>query len=89
MGRLSFAYTVGWFALSAVITVASVAIFLIDSNTVFNGVSIVALFAMMTGLIFVTVMIQLSISISGLQKQISTLNERIAQVALDGEIKRS
>lgn len=89
MGRLSFAYTVGWFALSAVITVASVAIFLIDSNTVFNGVSIVALFATMTGLIFVTVMIQLSISISGLQKQISTLNERIAQVALDGEIKRS
>lgn len=89
MGRLSFAYAFGWFVLSAIITVASVAIFVVESSTAFNGISIVALFAMMTGLIFVSVMIQLSISISGLQKQISNLNERIAQVALDGEIKRS
>ena len=85
MGRLSFAYTIGWLLVSVFIAAAGAALVTIGFNRKFIGIPVGSLLLAILSLLFVAVMIQLSISISGLQRRVSVLNESIAQNAMDRE----
>jgi hypothetical protein len=79
-GQLSFRYTVGWIAVSALGIFAGLFVPLAEPVASALGVSAAALVALLGVVFFVLIAIQLSISISGLQKQQRTLTEEIANL---------
>lgn len=79
-GQLSFRYTLGWVAVSALGILAGLFVPLAEPAADTLGLSPAALVALLGVVFFVFIAIQLSISISGLQKQIRNLTEEIASL---------
>lgn len=79
-GRLSFRYTIGWLALSAVGVFAGIFIPVVSPVADWLEISPAALVAVGAILLLVSICIQLSISISGLQEQNRRLAENLAIV---------
>lgn len=79
-GQLSFRYTVGWIAVASIGILGGVMIPLAEPVAEALGLSAAALLALIALVFFVLIAIQLSISISGLQKQTRTLTEEVARL---------
>lgn len=79
-GQLSFRYSVGWLVVASTGILAGVFVPLVEPIAKGLGLSAAALIGL-AALIFITVIaIQLSISISGLQRQVQVLAEQIARI---------
>lgn len=79
-GQLSFRYTVGWIAVASIGVLGGLVIPLAEPVAEALGLSAAALLALIALVFFVLIAIQLSISISGLQKQNRTLTEEVARL---------
>ena len=79
-GQLSFRYTVGWIAVASIGILGGLMIPLAEPVAKALGLSAAALLALVALVFFVLIAIQLSISISGLQKQNRTLTEEVARL---------
>lgn len=79
-GQLSFRYTLGWIAVSTLGILAGLFVPLAEPAADALGLSAAALVALIGVVFFVLIAIQLSISISGLQKQNRALTEEIANI---------
>lgn len=79
-GQLSFRYALGWMAVSALGILAGLFVPLAEPVADALGLSAAALVALLGVVFFVLIAIQLSISISGLQKQNRELSEKIANL---------
>lgn len=77
-GQLSFRYTLGWIAVSALGILSGLFVPLAAPIADELGLSAAALVALLGVVFFILIAIQLSISISGLQKQNRILTEEIA-----------
>lgn len=75
---LSFRYAMGWLALSGIGVLAAAAVPLVQPISVALRVSEVAFVAACAVILLLVVCIQLSISISGLQRQVRALSEELA-----------
>jgi hypothetical protein len=82
-GQLSFRYTVGWIAVASVGILGGLMIPLAEPVADALGLSAAALLALIALVFFVLIAIQLSISISGLQKQNRALVEEVARLRHD------
>ena len=79
-GQLSFRYTMGWMLVASFGVLAGLFVPIAEPLADFLGLSAAALLGL-AALVFVTALsIQLSISISGLQRQIRTLTEEVARL---------
>jgi hypothetical protein len=83
--RLSFRYAIGWMSLFIPGLLATVIVPLITPMSEAFAISPAAMLTMVFLLLLVTICIQLSISISGLQEQVRTLSEEVAQHRLTFE----
>jgi hypothetical protein len=82
-GQLSFRYTIGWMVVASLGVLAGLFIPIAEPLADVLGLSAAALLGL-AALVFVTALsIQLSISISGLQRQIRTLTEEVARLRHD------
>lgn len=79
-GQLSFRYTVGWIAVASVGILGGLMIPLAEPAANALGLSAAALLALIALVFFMLIAIQLSISISGLQKQNRALVEEVARL---------
>jgi len=79
-GQLSFRYTVGWIAVASIGILSGLLVPLAEPIANALGLSAAALLALLALIFFVVISIQLSISISGLQKQNQTLAEELARL---------
>ena len=79
-GQLSFRYTLGWIAVASVGILGGLLVPLAEPIANTLGLSAAALLALVALLFFLVISVQLSISISGLQKQNQTLAEELARV---------
>ena len=79
-GQLSFRYTVGWIAVASIGILGGLMARLAEPVARALGLSAAALLALLALVFFVLIAIQLSISISGLQKQNRTLTEEVARL---------
>lgn len=79
-GQLSFRYTIGWVSVASIGVLGGLMIPLAEPVASALSLSAAALLALVAVLFFVIISIQLSISISGLQKQIQTLTEEVARL---------
>ena len=77
-GKISFRYTVGWLILFGFMAVGSFAIPKIETITDLLRISPAALVAAVLLFLLLILCIQLSISISGLQRQLRKVNEDLA-----------
>jgi len=80
--KLSFRYTVGWASIGAVGIVAGLLVPLAQPVADLLGISASAFVALIAASVLFLVTVQLSISISGLQKQIQALTEDLATLRL-------
>lgn len=79
-GQLSFRYTIGWMVVASVGVLAGLFVPIAEPLAGALGLSAAALLGL-AALVFVTALaIQLSISISGLQRQIRALTEEMARL---------
>jgi len=78
--QLSFRYTVGWTAVASIGIFGGLMIPLAEPVAEALDLSAAALLAVFALMLFVLIAIQLSISISGLQKQNRTLTEEVARL---------
>jgi len=83
LGKLSFRYTMGWIGVASIGVLAG--LFIPATTPIAEGLGLSAAALLgLAALIFVTVIaIQLSISISGLQRQVRDLAEEIARLRSD------
>jgi hypothetical protein len=82
-GKLSFRYTMGWIAVASIGVLAGLFVPAAEPIAQSLGMSAAALLGL-SALMFVTVIaIQLSISISGLQRQVRSLAEDLARLRGD------
>ena len=79
-GLLSFRYAMGWIAVASTGILAGFFIPLAEPFASVLGLSSAALLALIGLIFFLLIAIQLSISISGLQKQVRTLTEELARL---------
>jgi hypothetical protein len=79
-GQLSFRYTLGWIGVASVGILAGLFVPLVEPTAEALGFSAAALLALVAVIFFMLIAIQLSISISGLQKQHRTLTEEVARL---------
>jgi hypothetical protein len=79
-GQLSFRYTVGWIAVASIGILGGLLVPLAEPVAKTLGLSAAALLALLALIFFVLIAIQLSISISGLQKQNQLLAEELARL---------
>lgn len=79
-GQLSFRYTVGWIAVASIGILGGLMIPLAEPAADALGLSAAALLALVALVFFMLIAIQLSISISGLQKQTRALTEEVARL---------
>lgn len=82
-GQLSFRYTMGWIAVASVGILGGLLVPLAEPVAGMLGLSAAALLALIALIFFVLIGIQLSISISGLQKQNRFLTEEVARLRHD------
>lgn len=85
VGRLSFRYTVGWLLLSMLGLLAGFFVPVIQPVADFLKLTPAALLALMAVVLLVSICIQLSISISGLQEQLRSMAEKIALMRTESE----
>jgi hypothetical protein len=78
IGRLSFRYTVGWLTLSMLGLLAGFFVPIVQPIAEFLKLTPAALLALMAVVLLVSICIQLSISISGLQEQLRSMAEKVA-----------
>lgn len=78
IGRLSFRYTVGWLTLSMLGLLAGFFVPIVQPIAKFLKLTPAALLALMAVVLLVSICIQLSISISGLQEQLRSMAEKVA-----------
>lgn len=81
--KLSFRYTVGWMVLGAIGVVAGVILPLTEPLANQLSMSPAAFLGVGAVILLVTLCVQLSISISGLQEQVRTLAEEVAYLRLE------
>jgi hypothetical protein len=79
-GQLSFRYTLGWIGVASVGILAGLFVRLVEPTAEMLGLSAAALLALIAVVFYMLIAIQLSISISGLQKQHRTLTEEVARL---------
>jgi hypothetical protein len=79
-GQLSFRYTLGWIGVASIGILAGLFVPLVEPTAEMLGLSAAALLALVAVVFFMLIAIQLSISISGLQKQHRTLTEEVARL---------
>jgi len=85
-GQLSFRYTMGWIGVASFGILAGLFVPVVEPVANALGLSAAALIGL-GALVFITVIaIQLSISISGLQKQVQSLTEAAAR--LDHDLRK-
>jgi len=86
-GQLSFRYTIGWIGVASFGILAGLFVPLVEPIANALGLSAAALIGL-GALVFITaIAIQLSISISGLQRQMRTLTEQIANLQQERALK--
>lgn len=86
-GQLSFRYTIGWIGVASFGILAGLFVPLVEPIANALGLSAAALIGL-GALVFITaIAIQLSISISGLQRQIRTLTELVANLQYEHDSK--
>ncbi len=78
IGRLSFRYTVGWLTLSMLGLLAGLFVPIVQPVAGFLKLTPAALLALLAVVLLVSICIQLSISISGLQEQLRSMAEKVA-----------
>lgn len=79
-GQLSFRYTIGWMGVAGIGILSGLFVPVVEPLAKNLGLSSAALLGL-AALLFITVIaIQLSISISGLQRQIQTMAEEVARL---------
>ena len=83
--RLSFQYTMGWLSLFTLGIVAIIALPATNRISRWLRVTPAALLALCGLILLLMICIQLSISISGLQKQVRRLAEEVAKLRLQVE----
>jgi hypothetical protein len=81
-GLLSFRYTIGWTLVASLGILSGVFIWAVDPVAGSLGLSAAALLGVLAFLFVTLIAIQLSISISGLQKQLRTMAEDVARLRL-------
>lgn len=81
-GLLSFRYTIGWTLVASLGILSGVFVWAVDPVAGSLGLSAAALLGVLAFLFVTLIAIQLSISISGLQKQLRTMAEDIARLRL-------
>lgn len=79
-GKLSFRYAVGWVAVASVGILGGLLVPLAEPVAEALGLSAAALLALVALVFFIVISVQLSISISGLQKQNQILAEELARL---------
>jgi len=79
-GQLSFRYTIGWIAVASIGILSGLLVPLAEPVANALGLSSAALLALLALAFFVLISVQLSISISGLQKQNQMLAEELARL---------
>ena len=78
---LSLRYTLGWLVLAALGLLAASLTGLVEPAARYLGVTPTAFFAMATSIVLLAIAVQLSISVSGLQRQVRRLAEAHALLA--------
>lgn len=81
LGQLSFRYTIGWIAVASIGILGGLLVPLAEPVANALGISAAALLALLALVFFVVISVQLSISISGLQKQNRTIAEAVARLS--------
>ena len=76
--RISFRYTIGWLTLSALSAVGGLLLPVIEPLSKKLQLDAFSLVGALAGIVLLSLCIQLSISISGLQQQLRKLNEDFA-----------
>jgi hypothetical protein len=85
--KISFRYTIGWLTLGVLGVFASFAVIVIDPLATVLAISPAAIIAIGGLLLLLLLCVQLSISISGLQRQVTELAEEIALHNSRNELK--
>jgi len=79
-GQLSFRYTIGWIGVASFGLMAGLFVWIVEPLADLLGLSAAALLGLGVLLFLTVIAIQLSVSISGLQRQVRTLVEEIAEI---------
>ena len=87
-GRLSFRYTVGWLTLSMLGLLAGFFVPIVQPIAEFLKLTPAALLALFAVILLVSICIQLSISISGLQEQLRSMAEKVALLRTETDENR-
>jgi len=85
---ISFRYTVGWLSLCAISLFAGLLIPVVSPLAQFLQIDALTLIAAGSIVVLLAICIQLSISISGLQRQVQRINEDLAITKLEIEKSR-
>ena len=88
IGRLSFRYTVGWLSLSMLGLLSGLFIPIVQPIAGFLKLTPAALLALLAVVLLVSICIQLSISISGLQEQLRSMAEKVALLRTETDENR-
>ena len=88
VGRLSFRYTVGWLSLCLLGLLAGLFVPVVEPAADFLKLTPAALLALMAVILLVSICIQLSISISGLQEQLRSMAEKVALLRTETDENR-
>jgi hypothetical protein len=88
IGRLSFRYTVGWLTLSMLGLLAGFFVPIVQPIAEFLKLSPAALLALLAVVLLVSICIQLSISISGVQEQLRSMAEKVALLRTETDENR-
>jgi hypothetical protein len=84
-GKLSFRYTTGWILLFGVGLSSALLIPIVEPTAEYLELSPAAVVAGVGLVLLLAICVQLSVSISGLQEQVRTLNEEVAILKVGSE----
>jgi hypothetical protein len=79
-GRLSFRYTMGWLGVAVIGVLSGLFVPVVEPVAKALGLSAAALLGLAALLFVSLIAVQLSISISGLQRQLRTVTEEVARL---------
>lgn len=81
-GRLSFRYTIGWICIAMTGILSGIFVLVVEPVAALLGFSAAGLVGLITLAFVVIISVQLSISISGLQRQLRAVAEEVARLAI-------
>ena len=84
-GMLSFRYTLGWIGVGCIGLFSTLIVPVVEPISDYVGLSPAALLALSALLLLLVITIQLSISISGMQKHLQKLTEEIGRLHQSGQ----